>query len=280
MTTLLARLASLSISIVVRTWDIVGASFRKVFLFALEPKAVVVYYHAVRTDQRRRFARQMDLLQRLAQPFQAGCLDPVPTSCRYMAAVTFDDGFESVLENAVPELTKRNIPFVLFVPSGCLGRQPSWVPATHPSFTERVLSESKLSSLASNGLCVIGSHSVTHSNLATLGSSRLSEELIRSKADLEAALGRSIDVFSFPYGAATSATYAAARRAGYRRVFTIEPECFRSTADAFVVGRFAVDPDDWRIEFHLKLVGAYRWHRHYSSFIKAISWHGLNNVSS
>jgi peptidoglycan/xylan/chitin deacetylase (PgdA/CDA1 family) len=228
------------------------------------PKAVVIYYHAVRPDQREQFARQMDQLLSLAHPFQAGSAETVSTTQRYMVAVTFDDGFESVVENAVPELTKRNIPFILFVPSGCLGRRPSWVPATHPSWGERVVSEPTLSSLSGNRLSMIGSHSVTHPNLVRLGSSEVSDELVRSKADLEAALGRQIDLFSFPYGASNSAILNAARRAGYRRVFTIEPACLEPTTDAYSVGRFAVDPEEWQIEFRLKLVGAYRWRRHCS----------------
>lgn len=273
MVTISKRLVFLAISMAVRTWDLLCMRVRQALRLAVEPKAVVIYYHAIRPDQRNRFAGQMDLLLSLAHPFQAGSMENVSTTQRHLAAVTFDDGFESVVENAVPELTKRNIPFTVFVPSGCLGRRPPWVPATHPSWDERVVSESTLSSLARNRLSLIGAHSVTHSNLATLSSSEVSDELVRSKADLEATLGHDIDCFSFPYGASTSETHNAARRAGYRRVFTIEPECFESTADAYSVGRFAVDPDDWQIEFRLTIVGSYRWRRHCSRF-RRLPWLG------
>jgi peptidoglycan/xylan/chitin deacetylase (PgdA/CDA1 family) len=227
------------------------------------PKAVVIYYHAVKPDQREQFAKQMDQLLSLAYPFQAGSAEVASTTERYRVAVTFDDGFESVVENAVPELTKRNIPFILFVPSGCLGRRPSWVSTTHPSWEERVISEPTLCSLAGNRLSMIGSHSVTHPNMIKLNPSEVSNELVRSKADLEAALGREIDLFSFPYGAYNSIAVNEARRAGYRRVFTIEPACIEPTTDPYSVGRFAVDPEEWQIEFRLKIVGAYRWRRYY-----------------
>lgn len=259
----ITRIVLLAISIVVRTWDVVCSSVRRILRLPVAPKVVVLYYHAVTPDQRKQFARQMDELLSLAHPFQADCAETVPPTGRYMVAVTFDDGLESVVENAVPELTKRNIPFILFVPSGYLGRHPSWVGVTPSSSGGRVVSEPILSSLAQNCLCLIGSHSVTHPNMATLSSSEVSNELLRSKADLEAALGTQIDLFSFPYGAFTSATLDAARRAGYRRVFTIEPVCLETTTGDFSVGRFSVDPQDWLIEFRLKLVGAYRWRRHY-----------------
>jgi hypothetical protein len=50
-----------------------------------------------------------------------------------------------------------------------------------------------------------------------------------------------------------------ARRTGYRRVFTVEPEVIASDSAGFTIGRVGVNPDDWRAEFRLKIAGAYRW---------------------
>src|SRR5438046_5299962 len=64
---------------------------------------VVLYYHAVPCEHRKRFARQMDILARSTKPVEAGMKSPPPKGGHY-AAVTFDDGYESVIENALPEL--------------------------------------------------------------------------------------------------------------------------------------------------------------------------------
>jgi len=50
-----------------------------------------------------------------------------------------------------------------------------------------------------------------------------------------------------------------ARESGYEKVFTVEPKCDESEMKDFVVGRVRVDPSDWRLEYRLKLLGAYRW---------------------
>jgi len=41
--------------------------------------------------------------------------------------VTFDDGFVSVVDNALPELEARRIPMTFFVPTGSWGQRPCWV---------------------------------------------------------------------------------------------------------------------------------------------------------
>jgi hypothetical protein len=42
-------------------------------------------------------------------------------------------------------------------------------------------------------------------------------------------------------------------------VFTVEPTVGFKRPNEFVCGRIVVDPDDWRVEFILKLTGAYNW---------------------
>lgn len=263
------RLTVLVISLATRGWDLARS------LAALRwnrhvRSGVVLYYHAVKPHQRRRFAAQMDELLKRASPVAAGSLQAIPEKGRSVA-VTFDDGFRSVLENAVPELAKRGIPFTIFVPSGCLGERPSWVrDSAHSSWDERVLSARELRALAGMPLATLGSHSVTHPNLTELDAARAQQELSDSRAQLEAAAGVTVDVFSFPHGAYTAALVDQARHAGYRFVFTIDPTTVGGNSDLFSVGRVVADPDDWPIEFRLKIAGAYRW-RHYVHRNRAVA---------
>src|SRR5438046_2886071 len=83
-------------------------------------KCVVLQYHSVAPPHRSRFARQMDELLRWSTPIAAGHSEPLRAGERY-AAVTFDDGFECVIENAIPELTLRRIPATLFIVSNSFG---------------------------------------------------------------------------------------------------------------------------------------------------------------
>jgi len=84
-------------------------------------------------------------------------------------------------------------------------------------------------------------------------------DLVQSKTDLETVLGRPVELFSFPHGAHDATALDRARQAGYRQVYTVNPERLSPATQAFALGRIAVDPDDWPLEFALKIRGAYRW---------------------
>jgi peptidoglycan/xylan/chitin deacetylase (PgdA/CDA1 family) len=254
------RLIALAISLGMRGWDLIRSHVAR--NVPSRDSGIVLYYHAVKAHQRHRFARQMDDLLKHASPFPAGSPESIQRQ-RPNVAVTFDDGFRSVVENAIPELEKRRIPFTIFVPSGCLGERPSWVrDCRHPSWDERVVSPAELRALAKRPLATLGSHSITHPNLLDVAPARVEEELAGSRAQLQATAGVAIDLFSFPHGAHNGHLVEQARRAGYRHVFTIEPTSLKCDGERFTVGRVAADPDDWPLEFRLKITGAYRW-RHY-----------------
>lgn len=263
---MIRRLAALAVSLIMGGIDLAR---RKVWVRSHSEASrtgVVLYYHELQPHQRAKFSRQMDELVRRTHPFSADSLETMVRG-KPNAAVTFDDGFQSVLHNAVPELAKRGIPFTLFVPSGCLGERPSWVrDPRHASWEERVVSAQELRALTRVPLATLGSHSVSHRNLCNLDPAEAEQELAQSKADLEAAAGITIDLFSFPHGAHDSRLLEQARRVGYRRVFTIEPETIPAIADPFAIGRVAANPGDWPIEFRLKLAGAYRWRHFYHRF--------------
>jgi peptidoglycan/xylan/chitin deacetylase (PgdA/CDA1 family) len=256
---MIRRSIALLVSLALGTIDSILWQVRRLLNRSLAGNGVVLYYHAVKPRERAGFAWQMDELLKRAHLFTAGSPETMAREGRNVA-VTFDDGFHSVLENAVPELIKRSIPFTMFVPSGCLGTRPCWVQdPQHPSWDERVLSAAELRSLASHPLATLGSHSITHPNFVDIDSDRARKELVQSKADLETAAETEVDLFSFPHGAHSPALVEEARRAGYRRVFTIEPTTIESNPGVFIVGRVGADPHDWRIEFRLKIAGAYRW---------------------
>jgi peptidoglycan/xylan/chitin deacetylase (PgdA/CDA1 family) len=254
----LKRLIKLGISLLVWTGDNLAARGRRLLGCSSPARGVVLYYHAVTASQRVAFARQMDLLLRLARPWRAD--DEVHDASGLHVAVTFDDGFASVLENALPELKRRQIPCAVFFPTGCWNSRPGWVkdPA-QPAFGERVLSREELRALAAEPLVTIGSHSVSHPNFLALDSRAATREFAESKRDLEAEVERPVDIFSFPHGAHNRRLVNLARESGYRRLFTIEPRLVNPADPGLLVGRVSTEPDEWPLEFRLKLAGAYRW---------------------
>jgi len=219
-------------------------------------KCVILYYHGISTKERKRFARQMDELLKLCRPVS---LDPfcVPRDgCRF-AAVTFDDGLISTVENALPELALRQIPSALFIPAGCLGRHSKLrhnLSANH----DRVVTAAELKQIAGR-MVTIGSHCLSHRDLMELDEIEAKDEITRSKQELEEILGRPVQFLSFPFGSFGPQHVTYAREAGYTKVFSISPVLAPMNSGDFIIGRVRVDPSDWRVEFRLKLLGYYRW---------------------
>ncbi len=161
--------------------------------------------------------------------------------------------------NALPELRQRNIPVIIFIPSGCLAQSPNWIERNgNLNRNETVVSVQQLKQLCVENV-LIGSHSASHCHMTDLSEKEIWLELTESKRELESILGQTIDLFSFPFGEYTSNIIDLAKRAGYRHVFTIDPCLALPSRDQFVRGRIRVSPDDWPIEFWLKIRGAYCW---------------------
>jgi len=194
----------------------------------------------------------MDMLLRLAKAIPAGGKVPLSAGQRYVA-VTFDDAFHSVLQNAVPELVIKKIPATIFVISGIIGRSPGW-----EGYLERTMTLRELRELPAD-LITIGSHTITHPALPSISEARARAELIESRAKLEELLDRRIELFSFPYGAFEERIIGWCKEAGYERVFTTLPSWAFNDEKEFATGRVSAEPTDWSIEFYLKLYGAYRW---------------------
>jgi peptidoglycan/xylan/chitin deacetylase (PgdA/CDA1 family) len=221
-------------------------------------QCVVLYYHAIDGGQRAAFARQVDEIERRCFPVAPDAAALTRRGVR-TAAVTFDDGFRSVVEHALPVLSAAGVPCAVFVPSGNLGRAPQWhMEPGVPDSADTVIGEGELRRLPSE-LVTVGSHSVSHPHLRQLDDATTRDELVESRRALESITGQPIELFSFPYGEHSHELVERCREVGYRRVFTTEPIPFRDGDDPFVMGRVAVAPDDWTWEFRLKLLGAYRW---------------------
>lgn len=216
---------------------------------------VVLYYHSIPPLYRAQFQSQMTLVQKHARPVALADLNHLPAGS-HSVAVTFDDALESVLENAVPVLVKLDIPATVFAVTDVLGTTPAWG-KWYYSPEERVMSAEHLRSLPK--LICVGSHSLTHPDLAVVSAEVAGREITRSRQKLESLLQRPVTLFGFPYGSFNTDTLRCCRDAGYVRVFTTEPTLIPKDANEFVVGRVAVDPWDWRLEFRLKMLGAYSW---------------------
>ena len=251
---LMVRIAYLAVSI--GWWLVTG------FGRLSRRDVVTLCYHGVTAEQRRRFARQMRLISGRVLP--ARLLGEIrrPRWAPPRVCVTFDDGFANLLENALPIARRFRIPATVFVVSENLGARPRWdMPEDRSGAQEPTLSGAQIAELAGMGQWAIGSHSARHHRLTDLPPDSARDELVRSKAQLEALAGTRIDDFAFPYGAYGESLVQAARAAGYARIYTLDSHLidFGAGMRGAVVGRMKMSPDVWPLEFLLTTAGGYDW---------------------
>jgi peptidoglycan/xylan/chitin deacetylase (PgdA/CDA1 family) len=252
------RFIKLIVSIGVCALDVLLLQIER-FTTGIQKRCVVINYHDIKALNRNEFRWQMDAILRWATPISAGDEIPSGVAHRYVA-ITIDDAFNSVIDTALPELLERRIPFTVFVPTECVGKAPEWIKGhSYDSDRRRVMTEEELNLLKKSRMVTIGSHCATHRDLLTLTQVQAHAEIAESKQTLQRMIDDEVQLLSFPYGSFNVEHVKIARDAGYHRVFSILPTPISTKLVPFVVGRVRVDPEDWRIEFVLKISGAYRW---------------------
>jgi peptidoglycan/xylan/chitin deacetylase (PgdA/CDA1 family) len=234
------------------TWKRLARAFGQ----GVKGKCVVLYYHSVPASERKLFAEQLDVVLRCTHVVRTDqnfdSKDDLNADKDY-AAITFDDGFENFLTQALPELEMRKLPSTVFVIADGLSRE--FGSDVH---AEKLLSLEQVRNLPTS-LVSIGSHTLTHPLLPQVEEGKARREIQDSRTKLEGMLSRKVTEFSFPFGGFSGKLVELCRETGYDRVYTTLPAFAFERHSDFVIGRVRVDPTDWPMEFRLKLAGAYRW---------------------
>ena len=189
----------------------------------------------ITTVGRKRFAGHMDLLINLGGAF-CKASNVVREGCGGSGVVvTFDDGYESVYTEALPEMITRGIPGTVFPVVGSVGGWNKWDVNLAPR-PVRHLSWDQLRELTAAGF-EIGSHSLTHRDLTKLGHRELVRELADSKKIIEDTIGVEVTAVSYPFGRFFDRVLDEAAAAGYTCGFTSSPVARDSL---MAIGRWAL----------------------------------------
>lgn len=129
-------------------------------------------------------------------------------------AVVFDDALDGVLRYASPIMHELGMTGTVFAISQRFDQVPEWWPGANS-----VISEVGLRELVDAGFDV-AAHSQTHRSLPSLSDAEQRTEIAGSRADLEGLLGRSVDLFAYPFGHYDERAVAAVDEAGYQAAFT------------------------------------------------------------
>ena len=176
-------------------------------------RPLVLCYHLVSPTWEHRLSIEPELLLR-----------QVRALARFRRVrVTFDDGFRSAA-CVFPGLRDLGVPIQLFV---CSGYARTGAPFAIPELAGDDLEQlttmtwDELRDHAEDGVD-IAPHTVSHPHLTTVSDVELRTELVDSKAEIEAKLGKHCTEFAYPYGEHDERVRAAVRCAGYERAFALE----------------------------------------------------------
>ncbi len=142
-------------------------------------------------------------------------------------AVTFDDGYRSVVTLALPILERLGLPGTVFVPTDHVGTEKpmvwsgleQWVGTEHEQ--ELVCASwRELDGLVQSGW-EIGGHTRTHPHLTGIDDAAILEELVGSRRAIDEHLGGRCTSMAYPYGDYDERVAAAAAQAGFLAAGTL-----------------------------------------------------------
>lgn len=145
--------------------------------------------------------------------------------------LTFDDGFRSQVEEALPVLKRLGWPGVLYLE----------VAALHTPGSGGI-SNAGVRELLRAGW-ELGSHTMTHPDLPTIGAEQLHEEVVDSRRLLRRRFHVPVDAFCYPAGKYDDAVVAAVEQAGYSTATTVDPG-LAGPGDRFRLPRVRVNGSD------------------------------------
>jgi peptidoglycan/xylan/chitin deacetylase (PgdA/CDA1 family) len=213
-----------------------------------QARAVILTYHDIDDGpaplcvQPRVFERQLDRI--VAEGARTVTIGQLGDELRRdelsgpVVAITFDDGFASVVRNAAPALRDRGLRATVFCVAAHLGGENDWSSQAAGTPRRRLADAEELAALVRGGF-EIGSHGAHH--LPLRGQSDVLEtETVDSKGLLEQQIGTTVRSYAYPYGVADDPDGAALVRRTYAAACTTRFDFVRPGADPWALPRIDV----------------------------------------
>ncbi|HUC83496.1 MAG TPA: polysaccharide deacetylase family protein [Flavisolibacter sp.] len=169
--------------------------------------------------------------------------------------LSFDDCYKHLFDFAIPELVKRKMKAVFYMPTAHIGHYNTW-DVDKGSQQFELMNGNDLRELARLGM-EVGSHSHNHIDLRKADDNQLAEELLTSKQILEEITAHRVYSIAYPYGHVPAAYKSALPKAGYQYGVTI----YHPFENNLALRRFGVYEKDSAESLSKKLSVRYRWMR-------------------
>lgn len=144
-------------------------------------------------------------------------------------ALSFDDGYLSVLEHGLDPLVKHGLRASIYL-----------ITEHHRTRKAGFLTPEQILEIDRSGVFELGSHSRTHPDLATLPDARQADEIAGSKRWIEELVGPRPLVFCYPFGSHDRRARDEVERAGYTAALSTREGRVNRPADRFALRRVRV----------------------------------------
>lgn len=167
--------------------------------------------------------------------------------------ITFDDAYGETGEYALPVLQRHEFGSLVFVVTEALGQSNTWDPAPDGGELPPLMTADEVTRWALQGVD-FGAHGRTHRDLRRLPRRELESEVLGSREDLEALVGRRVTCFAYPYDHHDAAARDLAE-ATYDLAFTANEGLNGLATPQHLQRRTSVSPNEtvfdleWRIHF-------------------------------
>ena len=173
-------------------------------------------------------------LQSLLKAIKAGDYKTL----RKKVVITFDDGYQDFVTNALPILANHGATATMFLVTEMLGEKASWDKSV---VCLQLMSEDDARYIKSRGI-TLGSHTATHANLALLDNDELHRQLRDSQAAL-ARLGETFFAISYPWGRWSNQVVNAVKASGYECALAVGEHTRLNAANSFFLPRVTMARD-------------------------------------
>jgi len=151
-------------------------------------------------------------------------------------ALTFDDGFVSVVDSAVPLLVERGLRATVFCVAGRLGGTNEWPTGLPGAPRVHLAAAPDLKRIAAAGM-EIGAHGMDHEPFDTDDPAIVQREIRDARAALERTVIAPVRSVAFPYGAWPARAAAAAVRETYTTACTTRIGRVETSSDPHALPR-------------------------------------------
>lgn len=165
--------------------------------------------------------------------------------------ITFDDGFGDNFTNAYEILKKYKFKATIFLVAGA--KENNWESENTAHLSE-MLSDDEISVMQTSNLIEFGSHTLSHANLEKLFANdptKVRDEIVHSKKELEKITGRECKVFAYPYGKFSDEILKIVRE-NYQAAVVVKRGFYENGDDKFRIKRIGILGTESFFDFWLK----------------------------